>query len=63
MLNNSNQMDWANPKVLDKNSRFKDRKFVEACYSIGDANSFNISEYISSILTPCIKSICNNIET
>ena len=63
VLNNSHQMDWANPKVLDRNSRFKDRKFVEACYSISDTNSFNRFEDISSILAPCIKSICNNIKT
>ena len=43
-------------------SRFKDHKFVEACYSISDTNSFNRSEDISSILAPCIKSICNNIK-
>ena len=29
------------PKVSDKNSRFKDRKFVEAGYSISDTNCFS----------------------
>ena len=28
------------PKVLDKNSRFKDRKFVEAGFSTSDANDY-----------------------
>ena len=42
---------------------FKDRKFVWA-YSIGVANSFNRSEDILSfILSPYVKSICNNIIT
>ena len=59
---NLHQMDWAEAKILDSHCNFKSRKFLEACYTISNANSFNRREDIAPVFIPVVKEICEKIQ-
>ena len=55
-------MNWTQTKILDRHSNFKSRKFIEACYSISNTNSFNRKEDIAPVFVPVIKEICEKVK-
>ena len=54
MLNSGHDMNWNEPKILNKNNRTGPRKFLEACHSINEPLSFNRRIDVADVFLPLI---------
>ena len=61
VIENNHRIDFSNVSIIHQNSNWKQRKFIESCFTTSYPDSFNRCEEISETILPCIQDICKRV--
>lgn len=61
VIENNHRIDFSNVHIIHQNSNWKQRKFIESCFTTSYPDSFNRCEEISETILPCIQDICKRV--
>ena len=61
-LPDAHTIAWNNASIIHTNRNLKQRRFIEAAYSISSNNSYNRRADIHPTLIPLVKNICKSIK-
>ena len=61
-LPDAHTIDWNNASIIHTNMNMKQRRFIEAAYTISNNNTYNRNTDIHPTLIPLVKNICKHIK-